>query len=134
MAEGMGRPLVHTNDVGSLNNANTGMPLMQQSLELAPDSHQNKTQGFVFTHCFQRSMDDNRGTAITAHSINGNGDRRVHHSSMRHRSEEIPDELLVASLNYLLATVETVWRYVMATMNFTSCCVGRQSSSTQCVV
>jgi hypothetical protein len=130
----MGGPLVHTNDIGSLDNADTGMPLMQQSLELTPDSHQNKTQGFVFTHCFQRSMDDNRGTAITAHSINGNGDRRVHHSSMRHRSEEIPDELLVASLNYLLATVETVRRHVVATMNFTSCCVGRQSSSTQCVV
>src|SRR5690606_25672005 len=42
VAKGMGGPLVHTNDIGSLDNADTGMPLMQQSLELTPDSHQNK--------------------------------------------------------------------------------------------
>jgi hypothetical protein len=44
------------------------------------------------------------------------------------------DGLLVASLNYLLATVKTVRRHVVTTMHFTSRGVSGQSCRAQSIV
>jgi hypothetical protein len=43
-------------------------------------------------------------------------------------------KLLVACLNYLLATVKTVRRHVVTTMNFAGCGIGRQSCGAQRIV
>jgi hypothetical protein len=133
MPKRMGGPLVHAHDVGSLNNADSRVPLKQQSLELTPDSNQNKAQGFVFFHRIQCSGDHNSSPAITTHGVNSDGDR-FHRSSIWHWRADASDDLLVASLNYLFATVKTVWGHVVATMHFTSSGISRQSSGAQGVM
>jgi hypothetical protein len=133
MPERMGRSLIHAHNVSGLDNADSRVPVMQQSLELAPDSNQNKTQGFVFFHRIQCSRNHDSGSAITTHGVNSDGDR-FHRSSIWHWRVDAGDELLVAGLNYLLATVETVRRHMVTTMHFTGGGVSGQSSSAQGVV
>src|SRR5680860_612865 len=71
----VGGAFVHADNIRSLHNVNSWMPIMQKSLELAPDSHQDETQGFIFTHRCKGRSNYHYRPPIATHRVNRYGDR-----------------------------------------------------------